>query len=52
MRQILRNQYYIGEVDISKVKIDLKSRDDIPKLLLGLQSIYQDVETRKNYLRY
>ncbi len=47
MRQILRNQYYIGEVDISKVKIDLKSRDDIPKLLLGLQSIYQDVETRK-----
>ena len=27
-------------VDISKIEIDLRSRDEIPKLLLGLQFIY------------
>ena len=47
MRQVLKEQLFIGEEDISKVEIDLKSRDDIPKLLLGLQSIYSDKETRK-----
>jgi len=30
----------IGEVDISKIKFDLRSRDEIPKLLMGLQYIY------------
>ena len=29
-----------GEVDISKVEFDLRSRDEIPKLLTGLQEIY------------
>jgi hypothetical protein len=30
----------IGEIDVSKVKFDLKSRDDIPKILRGLQHLY------------
>jgi len=30
----------IGEVDISKMTFNLKSRDDIPKILKGLQFIY------------
>jgi hypothetical protein len=30
----------IGEVDVSKIKFDLKSRDDIPKILRGLQHLY------------
>lgn len=47
MRQFLKDQYAIGEEEISNIQIDLKSRDDIPKLLLGLQSIYKDKETRK-----
>lgn len=51
MRQILNDQYTLGEEDISKVQIDLKSRDDIPKFLLGLQSIYADNETRKKLFR-
>ncbi len=31
---------------IENIKIDLKSRDDIPPLLLGLQYIYTNVELR------
>jgi len=30
----------LGEEDIAKIKLDLKSRDDIPRLLTGLQHIY------------
>jgi len=29
-----------GEVDIGKIKFDPRSRDEIPKLLRGLQEIY------------
>jgi len=47
MREILNNQYSFGEEDIAQVKIDIKSRDDIPKILLGLQSIYADSKTRE-----
>lgn len=30
----------IGEVSIADIKFDLRSRDEIPKLLCGLQGIY------------
>ena len=40
MRKVIDHQLKIGEVDISANNIDLRSRDDIPKLLLGLQHIY------------
>jgi hypothetical protein len=36
----------IGEVDVSKVRFDLKSRDDIPKILRGLQHLYVNVPLR------
>lgn len=36
-----------GEVDISKYVFDLQSRDDIPKLLIGLQYIYCHLPTRE-----
>ena len=36
----------IGEVDISGIEFDLKSRDEIPKLLMGLQAIYCNKEIR------
>jgi hypothetical protein len=36
----------IGEVDISKMRFDLKSRDDIPKILRGLQFIYTNLALR------
>jgi hypothetical protein len=33
---------HIGEVDVSNILIDAKSRDDIPQILRGLQHLYQD----------
>lgn len=32
----------IGEVDIGNIKLDKSSRDDVPRLLMGLQSVYQN----------
>ncbi len=37
----------LGEIAISEIKINLKSRDDIPPLLLGLQHIYTNPELRE-----
>ena len=37
----------LGEIAISEIKINLKSRDDIPPLLLGLQHIYTDSDLRE-----
>jgi hypothetical protein len=37
----------LGEIAIAEVKISLKSRDDIPPLLLGLQHIYTNLALRK-----
>jgi len=36
----------IGETAIANIKFDLRSRDEIPKLLMGLQSIYCNPEVR------
>ena len=47
MRKIIENQLKIGQVDISKIELDLRSRDEIPQLLLGLQAIYNDRPTRQ-----
>jgi transposase, IS5 family len=47
MRKIIDNQMKLGEVDISCIKFDLKSRDEIPKLLMGLQAIYCNSEIRE-----
>ena len=45
------DQMKIGEVDISNIKFDLKSRDEIPKLLMGLQSVYCKKETRSKVFK-
>ena len=46
MRVVQNEQMTIGEVDISKISFDLKSRDDIPKILKGLQFIYTHAALR------
>ena len=46
MRTVIHSQIRLGEVDISKIKLDPKSRDDIPQLLTGLQHIYTNQELR------
>ena len=40
MRVVQNVQMQIGEVDISQIELDPKSRDDIPQILKGLQHLY------------
>ncbi len=40
MRVVKNAQLHFGEVDISEIHIDPRSRDDIPAVLKGLQYIY------------
>ncbi len=40
MRQFMDNQIKFNQVPIDQINFDLSSRDDIPKLLIGLQTIY------------
>lgn len=46
MRVVQNQQMQIGEVDISQIKFDPKSRDDIPKILKGLQHLYMELPIR------
>ena len=46
MRVVQPQQMTIGEVDISKMRFDSKSRDDIPKILKGLQFVYTNLALR------
>lgn len=47
MRKVINIQMKFGEVDISKIEFDLQSRDEIPKLLMGLQEIYCNRKVRE-----
>jgi len=47
VRVIQNEQMQIGEVDISQIKFDPRSRDDIPKVLKGLQYIYLNLDLRE-----
>ena len=46
MRVVQNPQMQIGEVDISQIKFDPRSRDDIPKILKGLQHLYLNLPLR------
>jgi transposase, IS5 family len=47
MRKIINMQMKIGEKSIADIKFDLRSRDEIPKLLRGLQAIYCEKKLRQ-----
>ena len=47
MRVVQHPQMNIGEVDVSKIIFDARSRDDIPKILRGLQHLYTDTTLRQ-----
>lgn len=47
MRVVQNPQMQIGEVDIAAITFDRRSRDDIPKILRGLQYIYTDLPLRE-----
>ncbi len=46
MRKMIEPQMPVGEAAIEDVEIDLRSRDEIPKVLHGLQEIYRDRSVR------
>jgi len=46
MRVIENAQLQIGQQDIAKIRLDPKSRDDIPQVLRGLKHIYTTPEIR------
>ena len=46
MREIQHAQMKLGEVAVSQIQLDTKSRDEIPKSLMGLQYIYCTPEIR------
>jgi hypothetical protein len=47
MREVQHPQMKMGEVGVSQIRLDTRSRDEIPKLLLGLQHIYCTAEIRE-----
>ena len=47
MRRVINPQLQFGEQDISAIELAPKSRDDIPQILRGLQSIYMTPEIRE-----
>ena len=47
LRQTRKPQLALGEARIEDIKLDHKSRDDIPAVLLGLQHLYSHEETRE-----
>ena len=46
MRKVIDLQMEFWKKDIADIKFDLQSRDEIPKLLMGLQHIYSTREIR------
>ncbi len=46
MRKVIEPQMEIGEIAIADIQIDLQSRDEIPKVLIGLQKLYCDRSLR------
>jgi len=48
MRVTQNQQMLIGEVDVSNITFNLRSRDDIPKILRGLQHLYTTETLREN----
>lgn len=47
MRKVQPKQLQLGEIDIASIKLDTRSRDDVPQILLGLQHLYTNIKTRE-----
>jgi len=50
MREIIDLQMKLGEKNIEDIQLDPRSRDEIPKLLRGLQAIYLNKEIREQVI--
>ncbi|MEA2040389.1 MAG: hypothetical protein U9N82_11280 [Thermodesulfobacteriota bacterium] len=47
MRKAMQEQMRFGEVAIGDIEFDVRSRDEIPKLLMGLQATYCNLDVRR-----
>lgn len=47
MRKTIEEQIKFGEVDIASIQFNMKSRDDIVQILLGLPHLYRDQTCRE-----
>lgn len=47
MRVVRDRQMQLGEIGISQIRFNLRSRDDIPKVLRGLQHLYMNEALRE-----
>ena len=47
MRKLGRFEPMLGRAEIGGIQIDVKSRDDIPAILLGLQGLYLNEAVRE-----
>jgi len=46
MRKVIESQLEFGQIAIPEIKINLDSRDEIPKILIGLQALFCDNQSR------
>ena len=51
MRKVIDLQMEFWKEDIANIEFDLESRDEIPKLLMGLQYIYQTAPIREKVFK-
>lgn len=47
MRVVRDRQMQLGEIGIAQIRFNLRSRDDIPKVLRGLQHLYLNEALRE-----
>ena len=51
MRVVKDPQMKLGAIPIGEIKFDPKSRDDIPRILIGLQYIYVNLDVREEVFK-
>jgi len=51
MRTVIEPQRKLGQLDLSEIEFDLRSRDEIPRLLMGLRYVFCTPEVRKKVFR-
>ena len=51
MRKVIDLQMEFWKKDIASIEFDLESRDEIPKLLMGLQYIYSTPAIREKVFK-
>ena len=52
MRKVMEKQMRLGEIDISQLRLNDKRKDEMEKILKGLQYIYNSFETREKIFSY